>query len=457
MTFHRLNILQLVVLLVAVCAAAFGQEPKPTPPLKTESAEAVKKLTPKQMVDSAQAYISQRYDAFNKQQLAYDQAVEKQVKQEQKDLAARYATVLEERKSLPAEDVYYLGMLYHLAGNADSALKTMQRYLSGEVSGANPQLARAVVVLYSTRKNLLPEAEKAATAYGQNQPQDLVERFGIETLITEAFQKGKDFNSALKHAQSMLEVAKLILKEKTVNSFRRDDMLFKAWSYIADAQIQLGKKNDALASIDELRHFALSIPSAGLLRMANLRLYGLDKTIDQRAIFNERPATPPTLPDLVGVQWIDQQPVKLTDLRGQVVLIDFWAPWCPPCRYTFPKLQNWYQSYKKKGLVILGVTNLTGDIEGRRVTANEEFAYLKSFKKQNRLPYGFVINDSSANDLNYGVFSIPMSFLIDRRGNVRFIAMGAGETEIAGLGEMIQKLMSEDVDRSATASAAPGK
>ena len=57
--------------------------------------------------------------------------------------------------------------------------------------------------------------------------------------------------------------------------------------------------------------------------------------------------------------------------------------------------------------------------------------------------YGFAIADSHANDLNYGVFSIPMSFLIDRRGVLRFISMGADDAEITALGKMIKKLMEE--------------
>jgi thiol-disulfide isomerase/thioredoxin len=183
--------------------------------------------------------------------------------------------------------------------------------------------------------------------------------------------------------------------------------------------------------------------------LANIRLAGLDRSIDLKGIFNEAlPATAAPLPELVATQWIDQSPVKLSDLRGHVVLLDFWAPWCGPCRYTFPRLQRWHESYNDKGLVILGVTNYSGDIDGRRATPSEELAYLRSFKKQQRLPYGFVIADSSVNDLNYGVFSIPMSFLIDRRGNVRFIAMGAGEAEIAALGKMIEKVMSEEIDKN---------
>jgi hypothetical protein len=89
------------------------------------------------------------------------------------------------------------------------------------------------------------------------------------------------------------------------------------------------------------------------------------------------------------------------------------------------------------------LTTYSGDINGRRATKDEELAYLHTFKKQNHLPYGFVVMDSAINEFNYGVFSIPMSFLIDRRGNVRFIAMGANEQEIGALGKMIEKVMLE--------------
>jgi len=136
-----------------------------------------------------------------------------------------------------------------------------------------------------------------------------------------------------------------------------------------------------------------------------------------------------------------------------VVLLDFWAHWCGPCRYTFPKLIRWHEQYKNKGLVILGLTDYFGHGEGRTMTQAEELDYLRKFKKLNKLPYGFVVADSKVNDINYGVTAIPSSFLIDRRGNLRFIASNASEPELSRLEMMIPKLLNEPAENKTETAA----
>jgi thiol-disulfide isomerase/thioredoxin len=402
----------------------------------------------------ADKYLETKFAEFNKQKLAYDSNLEAKTKQEQKDLAAKYAEVLHSRSSLSEIDQFYLGLLYHLAGNADGALDAMGHYLGGEASGQNAQLARAVVVLYSTRKGLIAEAERAVADYGNNQPQTLAEWFGMESLVTELLQKTKDYQRMAAHAQQMAKIARMVVPNQGINTFRRDDMLFKAASFLADAYVNSNRKAEAIATVQDLRKLALALPSGNLLRLANIRLNGLDRAIDLRGVFSELPKDASKLPEIVATQWIDQAPVKLSELRGQVVLLDFWATWCGPCRYTFPRLQQWHEAYKAKGLVILGMTNYFGEADGHKATRGEELVYLRSFKKRNRLPYGFAIADSSVNDLNYGVFTIPMSFLIDRQGRMRYISMGASAEEIAALGKMLEKVMAEEtVKSSETVSA----
>lgn len=403
----------------------------------------------------ADKYLEKTYAEFNKAKLPYDSKLEAKTRQEQKDLAAKYAEVLHARSSLSEMDRFYLGMLYHLAGNGDGALEAMGHYLGGEAGGQNAQLARAVVVLYSTRKGLIPEAERAVADYGNNQPQSLAEWFGMESLVTELLQKTKDYQRMVAHAQQMAKIARLVVPNSGINNSRRDDMLFKAASFLSEAYVNSNRKADAIAIVQDLRKLALTLPSGNLLRLANIRLAGLDRAIDLRGIFSELPKDDAIkLPEIVATQWIDQAPVKLSELRGHVVLLDFWATWCGPCRYTFPRLQQWHEAYKDKGLVILGMTNYFGETDGHKATRGEELVFLRSFKKKNRLPYGFAVAETAVNNLNYGVFTIPTSFLIDRQGRMRYISMGASAEEIAALGKMLEKVMAEEtVKSSETVSA----
>jgi thiol-disulfide isomerase/thioredoxin len=419
-------------------------------PASEQSVAKTDSRSARDLYQEADTYLHRKYQEFNKQNLPFDPKLEGKTSQEQRELAAKNAANLQGRASLAGDDLYYLGMLYHLAANSDKAFQTMREFLSSfELAPLKPnekaQQARAVVVVHALQKELIREAEEATEAYAKNQPLNIQELYGLERLLTEKLNKTKDYERMALHAQRMLSEAKRAVEAKEVLNFKRDEMLFNAASLLAQAQMGLNNKQAAIATLEELRKTALTLPSGNLYKMARTRLIGLDPGNLGKPLEDVTFASNP-VPELIATQWIDQEPTKLADLHGRVVLLDFWAPWCGPCMYTFPKLQKWHETYKDKGLVILGITNYYGHAEGKTLTPGEELAYLRDFKSRIRLSYGFVVADSAVNDLNYGVASIPVSFLIDRRGNLRFISVGSSEPEIAALGRMIKKLVDEAPD-----------
>jgi thiol-disulfide isomerase/thioredoxin len=427
-----------LLLLVAISTFAQGLAPNIKPEAKPDKRPA------QELFEEANGYLGRRYQEFNKQKLPYDPKLEAQTKKEQTEIAIRNAATLQARTPLTADDLYYLGMLHHLAGNGDGALSTMRFLLKNDPDGQKAQAARNVVVLYAIKKDLLSEAKAAVEAYARHQPQSSDDRYRMELLITDGYLRAKDYTSMTAHARQMLAAAKSFAETNKAQVFQRDEMLLKSGVLLSDAYLQSNQKDLALETWADLRRMSVQLPSARLYRQATLRSMLLNPSLKLDQLFDASVTSAKmVLPELIGNQWIEQEPVKLADLRGQVVLLDFWAPWCGPCRYTLPNLARWHNAFKSKGLVILGVTKYYGHGDQKPLTPDEELVYLREFKKRNRLPYGFVVSDSDTNEFNYGVFSIPTSFLIDRKGVVRYISAGASEDEIAVLGELIKKLIEE--------------
>jgi thiol-disulfide isomerase/thioredoxin len=447
------RILQTIVVLAAISISGFGQTP-----LKEELPTKIDERPAQVLYEDANGYLGRRYQEFNKQKVAYDPKLEAKTRKEQQELATRNAETLRGRKGLAPADMYYLGMLHHLAGNADAALETMRTFLKDDADGDKAQTARNVIVLYAVKKNLIAEAQAAVTTYTRHQPQNPEDLYKMESLIADAFLREKNYAPLVTHAERMLAAAKRFGNERKSEVVRRDQMLMKSTFLMSDAYAKLNQQEAAIKQLEDLRRISIALPSGQLYKHASIRLASTYPETDLTKVFSDITSLNGNVPpEIKGTEWIDQQPVKLSDLRGQVVLLDFWAHWCGPCRYTFPKLVRWHETYKDKGLVILGLTNYSGHGEGRKMTPAEELVYLRDFKKRNSLPYGFVVADTNVNDFSYGAYSIPMSFLIDRKGVVRFIASSAAEVEITQLGVMIKKLMEEPVENKLESTAASPK
>lgn len=105
------------------------------------------------------------------------------------------------------------------------------------------------------------------------------------------------------------------------------------------------------------------------------------------------------LTDLNGKNW------TLRDLRGKVVLLNFWATWCPPCRKEMPDLESLYRRFEPQGFVILGVSD-------------EEVAKVKPFIVQQQISYPVLLDPGRKVNELFQIQGIPKTFVYDRNGKI---------------------------------------
>ena len=130
-----------------------------------------------------------------------------------------------------------------------------------------------------------------------------------------------------------------------------------------------------------------------------------------------------TMKDLEGKDF------TLSSTLGKVVLLDFWATWCPPCQESIPDLTKLQKQYSEQGLQVVGISL---DRRGERV--------VKPFAKKFKINYKILVGDSTKVIENYGgIIGIPTLFVIDRKGNVVNQFIGYVEREV--LEKEIKKLL----------------
>ncbi len=124
------------------------------------------------------------------------------------------------------------------------------------------------------------------------------------------------------------------------------------------------------------------------------------------------------------------QIVSLSDLRGKVVLVNFWATWCGPCRIEMPAMERLYRTYDRKDFEILAVST---DAQGVAVT--------RPFQQENHLTFPILHDADFRVGLSYGARTLPMTFMVDRQGIVRQQIFGARDWEASEAHQLIQMLM----------------
>jgi peroxiredoxin len=124
--------------------------------------------------------------------------------------------------------------------------------------------------------------------------------------------------------------------------------------------------------------------------------------------------------------------VRLSDHRGRVVLLNFWATWCPPCRAEMPSMERLYQAYRDRRFAILAIS---GDRGGKAV--------VESFVQERGVTFPILLDPANEVFAQYGVRGLPSSFLLDRQGKIVSAEAGARDWNSKAARQVVEALLSE--------------
>lgn len=156
------------------------------------------------------------------------------------------------------------------------------------------------------------------------------------------------------------------------------------------------------------------------------------------ASFSSAAVAPWEIEDIMGKQAppfslknLDGRPLSLADYKGKVVLINFWATWCKPCRVEMPSLNKLFKKYGKQGLVVIGVS-----IDKTRDPVRE-------FLEEIPLDFPIVLDSDTSVSKNYKVFAFPTTFLIDRGGILKEKFIGEMDWMHSDMTTMIEEYLKQ--------------
>lgn len=132
------------------------------------------------------------------------------------------------------------------------------------------------------------------------------------------------------------------------------------------------------------------------------------------------------------LETLDGGQVTLSDLRGQAVVVNLWASWCPPCRAEMPALQRVYEAYRDRGLVVLAVN----------VTYQDSLADATAFVRQYGLTFPVALDRRGLVANRYLLRALPSTYFVDREGVIRKVIVGGPMSE-ATIRTTVEEILGE--------------
>jgi thiol-disulfide isomerase/thioredoxin len=399
------------------------------------------------MYEDASKFLERKFAEFNRTGTPYSPTLELETRMRQRELAAAYAAQLAARAKLKGEDYYFLALLNQLAGKTDRVADLLRRFLAESSARKDAdrlklQTARRILAETAAREGRMDEAEATFAEYAANDPRNPLDTFRLRIALASAYEHDKNFARAATHARAAFEAAKAA--ETTSRDYiQRAQLINSAGVMLANLLLKLKQDEEAFALMKELLNFGLTLPSAHVYANAVELLSNSGHALAVEQSIEESAAHTETAPELEVARWLDEKPTTLASLRGRVVLLDFWATWCGACVFTMPRLKMLEEKFKARGLVVVGLTEFYGESGGKTLTHDAELSEIAAFKKRLRLNYAFAVADSDSNNLRYGVRALPTTFLIDRRGVVRYVAVGAVDSADDALEGVVKGLLEE--------------
>jgi len=255
----------------------------------------------------------------------------------------------------------------------------------------------------------------------------------LQSVLEEAFQSQQkgDMDGAIATLQSALDAA------------RRDENLgYKTRFVLAMMLPQYLLSNGSVSKALELLETEVAFASERLKAIkptgtTEQKQYANRVFVELRDYQSRLKLVGQPAPEIAVKEWISGEPTTLAALRGQVVLLEFWATWCKPCEQMFPKLNHLDKAYRARGLNVIALTRHYLAYRGTPEAQAEELALMRKMVNDHALTFRVGASEDEQTQDLYGAAGVPTMAIIDRAGIVRHFYDGDEERLQQVLGECL--------------------